>query len=1241
MQDRILNIVNSNDLQVLSHVCASIISENPLDDPFESETILVMNSGMKTYLSQELANFCQVQANCRYVHVWQIIWEIYKSINNIEETRNPFASDYMLINILALKDLWSDKNSDESFFFKKLASYIEHDDTGDKAYELCKKIADIFDQYQMYRKDYILAWDEFTQDDFQNYKEGKANAISTWIDNVAASRAPFNANLQEKIKDSLKDNIWQIRLWDKMRHNLDVKAIDTTSLDYDSAVFSIHKDRAQMLESLKLSLSDASIKDKVPPRIFVFGVSALPVSVIDILEALSQVSSVYIMLLNPCAQYWGDIQDQFYDKFDEFAALVKLKFKDDGFKLPSRYKKYKKKDFTLKKDDYTFDESSDSGLLQEGNALLLSLGKQGRDNLSLLLEKNNNTNFIDAFCELEGDSLLTEIKKRLLELSDNAFLTKYEIKKDDRSLEIHSCHTKLREVEVLKDRLLNLFNSYKDKKLRPRDIVVMVPQINTYAPYIQSVFAANRLDSEYLPYAISDRSAGEENAVADALISLLSLDKIRISNNFILDLLTIPAIASKFGFLKEHIELISSWFENTNIIWGLDDESFSFDCETKDIKKLDENLPFTFEKGLNRMLDGALLGQSDDTSVFTDIEGSDIQILASLYLFIQKIAHLKKVFYPSLCLDIKDSEDCWQDRINTLIQDFFDIKDEACQEVIAIIAKSLDSIANIILDLKQKVDINLTTFRQMLKQEFEKVNEFSPFLRDKINFCSLMPMRAVPFEHVFILGLNDSEFPRQDVLLNFNLMSLPALIRKGDRSSTSEDRFLFLEAIISAKKSLYLSYIGQDAKDNSTLNPSTVLSELIDYIVDNCTLEGFDKDSITDSDIVHRLLKNEHLHGFDIDNYKKQETGDPLYFPSFNKEYFEQCRVQGETHSMSYLAISDFNLQLLDNYAFDVDDFIQGISDFPSFFLNKVMDIYVGDVKAQTLDERESFKLQSLDKGLIILDLIDKMEQLDKDVMLNLFTNNKSLDAFLEKELLSKQDSGVIPYSVFAKSEILNIKERFIKVIKKIFDFGLSLNIMPDNKFLYETFVDANDNKYLDKKVGVTISGSYSLSKFKIFALNKIKAKSIAFKVVIKSAIHNCLCALQGLNDDIYILDGYGNYFILKPYTNDEAKEVLNTLIAYFIALNKKPLPMCNAIFDTLILSKNKESSDPSYISPAFDEFIDALDDGESKNISFNYLFNDLTKVKDEDSSYFDILHDFYDFYTQKLIAQIKVIEGE
>lgn len=1241
MQDRILNIVNSNDLQVLSHVCASIISENPLDDPFESETILVMNSGMKTYLSQELANFCNVQANCRYVHVWQIIWEIYKSINSIDETRNPFSSDYMLINILALKDLWSDTTSDESFFFKKLASYIEHDDTGDKAYELCKKIADIFDQYQMYRKDYILSWDDFTEDDFQNYKDGKANAISTWIDNVVASRAPFNENLQEKIKESLKDNIWQIRLWDKMRHNLDVKAIDTTATDYDSAVYSIHKDRAQMLESLKLALSDERVKDKVPPRIFVFGVSSLPVSVIDILEALSQVSSVYVMLLNPCAQYWGDIQDQFYDRFDEFASLVKIKFKDDGFKLPSRYKKYKKQDFTLKKGDYTDASSSEKGLLQEGNALLLALGKQGRDNLSLLLEKNNNTNFIDAFCEVEGDSLLTEIKKRLLELSDSAFLTKYEIKKDDKSLEIHSCHTRLREVEVLKDRLLNLFNSYKDKKLRPRDIVVMVPQINTYAPYIQSVFAANRDDSDYLPYAISDRSAGEENAVADALISLLSLDKIRISNNFILDLLTIPAIASKFGFLKEHIELISSWFEHTNIIWGLDDESFSFDCESKDIQRLNEHLPFTFEQGLNRMLDGALLGKSEKNAVFTDIEGSDIQILASLYLFIQKIANLKKVFYPSLCLDIKDSEDCWQDKINTMITDFFDINDVACQEVISIISKSLDSIANIILDLKKKVDINLTTFRQMLKQEFEKVNEFSPFLRDKINFCSLVPMRAVPFEHVFILGLNDSEFPRQDVLLNFNLMSLPALIRKGDRSSTSEDRFLFLEAIISAKKSLYLSYIGQDAKDNSTRNPSLVVSELMDYIVDNCVLEGFDKETITDSDIVNRLIKNEHLHGFDIDNYKKSQDSDPLYFPSFNKEYFEQCKVQGETHAMAYLAQSDFKLLLDDKYIFDIDDVFKGISDFPSYFLNKVMDIYVNDAKAQTLDERENFTLESLDKGLIISDLIDKIGQIDKSIMLDLFTNDKKLDAFLEQELSQKQESGVIPYSIFAKSEITNIKERFFNVISKLYAFGFHLDSLLDEKFSYETFVDTNDNKYLDKKVNVSINGSYRVSKFKIFALNKIKAKTISFKVVIKSALHNCLCALNGLTDDIYIIDGYGNHCILKPYTIDEAKEILNTLIAYFIALNKKPQPMCNAIFDSLVLAKNKDSTGPMYLCPSFDEFIDSLDDSESKNISFNYLFNDLATIKDDSSSYYGILHEFYDFYTQKLIAQIKELEGE
>ena len=133
--------------------------------------------------------------------------------------------------------------------------------------------------------------------------------------------------------------------------------------------------------------------------------------------------------------------------------------------------------------------------------------------------------------------------------------------------------------------------------------------------------------------------------------------------------------------------------------------------------------------------------------------------------------------------------------------------------------ETVDSVSKIINSLQHKPKITLQVFLVMLSRALDMQREFNPYLRDRVNFCSLVPMRAVPFKHVFILGLNDMDFPRDERTPGFNLMSVKGLFRRGDRSRGLDDRFLFLEALLSARKSIYFSYIGQSPVDRKELNP--------------------------------------------------------------------------------------------------------------------------------------------------------------------------------------------------------------------------------------------------------------------------------------------------------------------------------------------------------------------------------------------------------------------------------------
>ncbi|MFS9539415.1 exonuclease V subunit gamma, partial [Klebsiella pneumoniae] len=165
---------------------------------------------------------------------------------------------------------------------------------------------------------------------------------------------------------------------------------------------------------------------------------------------------------------------------------------------------------------------------------------------------------------------------------------------DDRSLSIHVCHSPQREVEVLHDRLLAMLEA--DPTLTPRDIIVMVADIDSYSPYIQAVFGAASGD-RWLPWAISDRRARESHPVLQAFITLLSLPDSRFASEDVLALLDVPVLAARFNITEEGLRYLRQWVNESGVRWGMDDDN---------VRELD--LPatgqHTWRFGLTRMLLG-------------------------------------------------------------------------------------------------------------------------------------------------------------------------------------------------------------------------------------------------------------------------------------------------------------------------------------------------------------------------------------------------------------------------------------------------------------------------------------------------------------------------------------------------------------------------------------------------------------------------------------------------------------
>lgn len=1000
------NLINSNDLDILSELCAEIIKHNDDNEDLMTrclrfERIIVMNKGIQTYMRQHIASSkTGIAAGIEFLQLWTFIWEIHKSIHKADNV-NRFAHDYISHTIFSLKEIWL-----KSEGFERMQQYAADDDESNiKTYELCLKLADTFDQYQMYRPDWLDTWETFKDSDFSIYYENPnfEGVIHSWI--LKTSRK------NKSLYTLLEDNLWQARLWNLVCKTIKDKYDKKSGQNpYD------YMTRSEVIKALCNHRYTKADIDLLPKRIFIVGISALPPHIYELFNVLSKHMDIFYMLLNPCQEYWGDLCYKHNDIFtkDEAEFLFNrstaenkdLAFLDQG---NNKNTTLKASEFEKVEGDNLFNENDFSEYERvEGNQLLLALGREGKENLAVMYDRIENINNTDAFIENDETSLLNSIKNQLLTLTSPE--KRQLINKDDISLEIHSCHTITREVEVLRDAILTKFKQAQDKgeDLQPRDILVMVPEIEEYAPYIEAAFGGvDKNDKSYIPYAISDRATNQESVLADAILKLLACGKTPVTAGFIIDLLNVGAVANKFDLNTQEVSLITTWCVKTAIHRGLDNQDL---IENENVKKSEFlDLPWTFEHGICRMLDGYASGNNTQSGAYTDIEGTDSQVLGKFAEFITRLKNLKQNFPKELSFfDEEDSRSLQRWFYEEILNQFFDVNDPKDERDLSKIKNIIGKIKTVTSEFKEQNShqnkISLLVFRRMLEKALSNQHDSIGYLREKLNFCSLIPMRAVPFKHIFIMGLNDTSFPRHSSMPGFNLLSNAALRRRGDRSQAIDDRYIFLESILSAKDSLYLSYLGQNPIDQTESYPSSVISELLDYIADHFTTkEDLNiNDAEYRSQIQKRLIKEEHLNAYDIKNFLKND--EPPALPSFD----DSCFIENPTNTKKppiFLAKgNDFNIKLPQNIEVNIDDLIAFVKSPSRFFLKNSLNLEIKSYEQELPEDDESFSLNRLECGAIISDVINNAENTDNP------------DNNIDEKLEQASKSGFMPYGVFLEN---------------------------------------------------------------------------------------------------------------------------------------------------------------------------------------------------------------------------------
>lgn len=770
-------VLHGNRLEDLRDLTLDWMRHYPLH-PMQRTTFLVQSNGIAQWLKSSIAESQEDgRGVCMAVDVMlpaRFQWLAYRQVVEAVEgpgsvpTTSPYDKTRLRWRLMKLLPSRLDDP-----LFASLKHFLGDDPDQRKCYQLAERLADLFDQYQVYRADWLAAW-----------ARGEDILITP----------------QDKSKPIPEDQFWQPQLWRDIGDSM-------SESERSNNRASIHHRFLEAAGALTPDTRPAGI----PPRLVVFGISSLPHQTLEALSALSHVTQVMLCTVNPCQHYWGDII--------EHKELLRRE-----------YRRQKRKDgmpVDLKLEDMHL----------HAHPLLAAWGKQGRDYLHLLAEHDDTTRYAEAF-ETLGQRVdvfaSPDTSLQLGQLQDD-ILNLRPIQEtqsqwsaidpaEDRSVVFHVAHSPQRELEVLHDQLLAAFDA--DHRLQPRDIIVMMPDVTEFAPHIHAVFGQyDHRDDRHIPYQVADQRQRHREPLMVAMEILMSLPKLRFRASEILDLLEVPAVRQRFGIQESDLPTLQRWVQGANIHWGIDARQRA----SLDLPEHDELHTWRF--GLERMLMGYAVGEPDlerddwqGIVPYDEVAGLDAALVGPLYRLIDTLDRYREVFSESL------TAQHWSAYLQRLMADILDASSPREETLLGQLQDSLETWLEEIEEAGFDGPLPLAIVRESWLSRIDEPLLSQRFLGGSVTFATLMPMRAIPFRHVCLLGMNDGKYPRRAETMDFDLMAGRGQYRPGDRSRREDDRYLFLEALLSARERLYISWSGRSLQDNSDKPASVLVGQLRDHL---------------------------------------------------------------------------------------------------------------------------------------------------------------------------------------------------------------------------------------------------------------------------------------------------------------------------------------------------------------------------------------------------------------------------
>ena len=571
------------------------------------------------------------------------------------------------------------------------------------------------------------------------------------------------------------------------------------------------------------------------PRVaHVFCLPSIPPLYVDMLRELARWTSLHVYMLNPCEAYWMEIV------------------------APRRLAELKAR----KRADYH----------ETGNRLLAQWGAQTRGHLRVTLPRWEGAVHETAHYEpAGGDTLLASVQRSMLDLVEIEPGSQAPLRFDDGSIELHACHSLTRELEVLQDRLLALFAA--DASLEPSDILVVTPRLEDAAPLIDAVFG-NVTDGRRIPFDITGRARSAQNGAARALLDVLALATSRFHASAVFELLQQPIVARRFGFDASALDAVRGWIGVSGIRWGLHGEHRA----SLDLPALARH---SFADGFDRLFLGYAVAQTaqhamGDALPAGNVEGGEAAHLGSFWRFVRLLENLR--------------EDCARPRAMT---QWLHVVDRAVDALMLADDRDVDDLRELEATLREvgedarrggthAMPIAIDVLRTALERALDNPAR-GGVPGGALTFASMTSLRNLPYRVICAIGLDDRAFPSLDRPLEFDLIA--AAPRPGDRQRRDEDRNVFLDLLLSARERFYLSYTGRNIRDNATLPPSTVVSDLLDVLVPAIAADPRSEQALGTARA--RLIAQHPLQAFSAECFRPD--GDPR-LKSFNTEYCEALR---------------------------------------------------------------------------------------------------------------------------------------------------------------------------------------------------------------------------------------------------------------------------------------------------------------------------------------------------------------